>query len=191
MRKANISRKTEETDIQTKVNLDGTGECIVNGNLIFLNHLIRTLATHSLIDINITAKGDLAHHIIEDTAICLGKAINQALGERKGIKRFGNSLVPMDESLAIAAVDLVKRPYFKANLDIKRKEIDGLPSENILHFLNSLTTSMKANIHLYIKYGKNDHHKVEATFKALALSLKDAIKIDKRQKNIPSSKGLI
>ncbi|MEM1538824.1 MAG: imidazoleglycerol-phosphate dehydratase HisB [Candidatus Bathyarchaeia archaeon] len=191
MRTSEISRITRETEIFVKVNLDSVGKADVDTGIGFLNHLITTLASHSLIDITARAKGDLKHHMIEDIAICLGEAIRKALGDGEGITRFGFAAVPMDCSLAFSAIDLVKRPYAKIDLKFKGKRIEDMPCEDIYHFLETLASSMQANIHLWIQYGANDHHKAEAAFKALALSLRQAVSIDPRRKGVPSSKGVI
>ncbi|MEM3437366.1 MAG: imidazoleglycerol-phosphate dehydratase HisB [Nitrososphaerales archaeon] len=191
MREAEFERKTSETEVKVKVNLDGIGKSIVKTGLNFLDHMIKTLSNHSLIDINITAEGDLKHHLIEDVAISLGEALKKALGNREGINRFGSSIVPMDCSLAIAAIDLVKRPYSVIDLKVESKVIEDVETENIYHFLRSLFSSLEANLHLQVQYGSNDHHKVEAAFKALALSLRQAISLDLRRKSIPSTKGVM
>ena len=191
MRIGEVSRKTSETDIQVKVNLDGTGIANVNTGVDFLNHMLKSLATHSLIDITVQATGDLTHHLLEDVAICLGEALLRALGDAKGIRRFGYAIVPMDCSVAFATVDLSRRPYVKVDLKLRGKKIEDMPCENIIHFLESLAMALRANIHVWIQYGSNDHHKVEAAFKALALSLRQAVSIDPRRSGIPSSKGVL
>ncbi len=191
MREAQFERKTSETEVNVRVNLDGEGKSSVKTGLKFLDHMLKTLSTHSLIDISITAKGDLKHHLVEDVAIGLGEALKSALGNREGINRFGSSMVPMDCSLAIAAIDLVKRPYSVIDLKIEGKVIEDIKTEDIYHFLKSLSSSLEANLHLQVQYGSNDHHKIEATFKALALSLRQATSIDSRRKGIPSAKGAI
>ncbi|MEM2419507.1 MAG: imidazoleglycerol-phosphate dehydratase HisB [Candidatus Bathyarchaeia archaeon] len=191
MRTAEVDRKTLETEVHVKVNLDSVGKANVHTGIAFLDHLVATLAFHSLIDIELSVKGDLKHHITEDVAICLGQAIRKALGNGDGITRFGFAAVPMDCSLAFSAVDLTKRPYAKIDLKLKGKRIEDMPCEDINHFLETLATSMQANIHVWTQYGANDHHKAEAAFKALALSLKQAIAIDPRRKSTPSVKGVI
>ncbi|MBS7646437.1 MAG: imidazoleglycerol-phosphate dehydratase HisB [Candidatus Bathyarchaeia archaeon] len=191
MRIAEISRKTRETEVCVKVNLDSVGKADGNTGIAFLNHLITTLAFHSLIDITVSVKGDLKHHITEDVAICLGQAVRKALGNGEGIARFGFAAVPMDCSLVFCAVDLAKRPYVKIDLKFRGKKIEDMPCEDIYHFLESFATSMQANVHIWAQYGANDHHKAEAAFKALALSLRQAVTIDPRRKGAPSSKGLI
>jgi imidazoleglycerol-phosphate dehydratase len=174
-----------------KVNLDADGKADVNTDVSFLDHMITSLATHSLIDIVATVKGDLRHHAVEDLAIGLGEALSKALGAREGIARFGYAAAPMDCSLAFAAVDLVKRPYFKIDLKLRGKKIEDMPTEDINHFFETLATSLQANVHVFVQYGSNDHHKAEAAIKALALSLRQAIALDPRRKGVPSSKGAI
>lgn len=191
MRTAEISRKTRETEVYVKVNLDAVGNSEVETGIAFLNHLITSLSTHSLIDITAKVKGDLKHHATEDVAICLGEAIRKALGDGEGLTRFGFAAVPMDCSLVFAAVDLVRRPYAKIDLKLRGKKIEDMPCEDINHFLETLTFSMQANIHIWTQYGNNDHHKAEAAFKALALALKKAVSIDTKKKGIPSTKGVI
>jgi imidazoleglycerol-phosphate dehydratase len=191
MRVNEVYRKTRETEVRVKVNLDSEGKANVNTGVSFLDHLLTSLATHSLIDITATVKGDLRHHAVEDLAICLGEALNKALGNREGIVRFGNATAPMDCSLAFAAVDLVKRPYFKIDLKLRGKKIEDMPTEDINHFLETLATSLQANVHVFVQYGSNDHHKAEAAVKALALSLRQAVALDPRRKGVPSSKGVI
>ncbi len=191
MRKDEVYRKTKETEVSVKVNLDGEGKVVVDTRVPFLDHMLTSLATHSMIDITAKVKGDLRHHSIEDLAIGLGKALSKALGTREGITRFGYAAAPMDCSLAFAAVDLVKRPYFKIDLKLRGKKIEEMPTEDINHFFESLTTSLCANIHVFVQYGSNDHHKTEAAMKALALSLRQAIAIDPKRKGMPSSKGVI
>jgi imidazoleglycerol-phosphate dehydratase len=191
VRSEEVYRKTKETEVQVKVNLDGEGEANVKTGVPFLDHMITSLSTHSLIDITASVKGDLVHHSVEDLALGLGEAINKALGTREGIIRFGNATAPMDCSLAFAAIDLVKRPYFKIDLRLKGKKVENMPTEDINHFFESFATSLQSNVHLFVEYGSNDHHKAEAAIKALALSLRQAIALDPRRKGVPSSKGVI
>ncbi len=191
MRVGEVSRKTSETDVSVKVNLDGQGVAEVETGIEFLDHMLKALATHSLIDITAKAKGDLTHHTLEDVAICLGEAILKALSSASGITRFGYAIVPMDCSLALAAVDLAKRPYVVVDLKLRGKKVEDMPCENIMHFLETLAMALRANIHIWVQYGANDHHKVEAAFKALALALRQAVSLDSRRGGIPSSKGVI
>jgi imidazoleglycerol-phosphate dehydratase len=191
MRTAEVTRKTKETEVKAKVNLDGEGKAAIDSGVPFLDHMLTSLATHSLIDIEASVKGDLVHHCVEDLAIGLGEALNKALGTREGITRFGNAAAPMDCSLAFAAVDLVKRPYFKIDLKFKGRKVEEMQIEDINHFYESLTNSLQANVHMFVMYGSNDHHKAEAATKALALSMRQAVTMDPRRKGIPSSKGVI
>jgi imidazoleglycerol-phosphate dehydratase len=189
VRTEEVYRKTKETEVTAKVNLDGNGRVEADTGVAFFDHLITSLGTHSLIDITAKVKGDLKHHSIEDLAIGLGEALNKALGNREGITRFGYAAVPMDESLAFASVDLVKRPYTVVDLKLRGKKIEDMATEDIVHFFETLATSLTANIHIWVQYGGNDHHKAEAATKALALSLKQAVASDPRRKGVPSSKG--
>jgi imidazoleglycerol-phosphate dehydratase len=191
MRCEEVYRKTKETEVKVKVNLDGEGKAVIQTPIPFFSHMLTSLATHSMIDIEASVTGDLAHHMIEDLALGLGEAINKALGTREGITRFGSATVPMDCSLAIGAVDLVKRPYFVVDLKFKGRKVEEMQTEDINHFYESLTQTLQANIHLYVLYGSNDHHKAEAATKAFALSLRQAVTNDPRRKGVPSSKGVI
>jgi imidazoleglycerol-phosphate dehydratase len=191
MRTNEVFRKTRETEVTVKVNLDGEGKIEVKTGIGFFDHLLTSFATHSLIDVTAKVKGDLKHHAIEDLAIGLGEALNKALGTREGISRFGYAAVPMDCSLAFAAVDLVKCPYAKIDLKLRGKKIEDMPTEDIYHFLETLATALSANVHVWVEYGSNDHHKAEAALKALALSLRQAVAMDPRRKGVPSSKGVI
>lgn len=191
MRIDEVYRKTRETEVRVKVNLDAEGKAIIKTGISFLDHLLTSLATHSLIDITADVNGDLRHHSIEDLAICLGEALNKALGNREGIVRFGNAFAPMDCTLAFSAVDLVKRPYFKINLKLRGKKIEDMPTEDVNHFFETFATSLNANVHVFVQYGSNDHHKAEAAIKALALSIRQAVALDPRRTGVPSSKGVI
>ena len=191
MRTKEVHRKTRETEVKVKVNLDGEGKADVKTGMCFLDHMVTSFATHSLIDLTAKVTGDLKHHSVEDLAICLGEAVNKALGTREGITRFGYAAAPMDCSLAFAAVDLVKRPYFKIDLKLRGKKVEDMATEDINHFFQSFATSLAANVHLFTQYGSNDHHKAEAAVKALALSLRQAVAMDPRRKGVPSSKGVI
>ena len=191
MRTKKVHRKTRETEVKVKVNLDGEGKADVKTGMCFLDHMVTSFATHSLIDLTAKVTGDLKHHSVEDLAICLGEAVNKALGTREGLTRFGYAAAPMDCSLAFAAVDLVKRPYFKIDLKLRGKKVEDMATEDINHFFQSFATSLAANVHLFTQYGSNDHHKAEAAVKALALSFRQAVAMDPRRKGVPSSKGVI
>jgi imidazoleglycerol-phosphate dehydratase len=190
-RKSTIKRSTQETSITVSVNLDGTGKTDIKTGINFLDHLIVSFGKHSLMDLKVVAKtnDNIEHHLIEDTAITLGQAIDKALDSRKGITRFGNAAVPMDESLAEASIDLVKRPFSKLTLSIKRNKIEDISKEDLEHFFISLLQNLNSCIHLTVKYGENDHHKVEAAIKSLAVALRYAVSFDSKQKGIPSTKG--
>jgi len=190
-RRASIDRVTKETSVSAQVNLDGTGKTSVKTGLAFIDHLITSIGKHSLIDISLTgtSKDNIIHHLAEDTAITLAQAIDRALGDRARITRFGHAMVPMDESLAFSAIDLVKRQYQNIQLGLSRDMIEGVPREDIEHFARSLAQNLNACTHIVVQYGENDHHKVEAGLKAFAVALRTAVSIDPRQKGIPSTKG--
>jgi imidazoleglycerol-phosphate dehydratase len=191
LRSAKIKRKTLETSIKIKVVIDGEGICEVNTGIRYLNHMINTLSKHSLIDLKIKAKGDLQHHIVEDVALALGDTISKALDKRERINRFGNAIVPMDGSLASVSLDLVKRPYSRIYLNIEHEIVEDMVRDDIQHFLQSFIQSLEATVHINVEYGEDDHHKVEAAFKALALSLRQAVMLDIRRKSPPSAKGVM
>jgi len=190
-RKSSINRKTKETTISVSVNLDGTGKAIIKTGINFLDHLITSFGKHAMIDLKVNAKSNdkIEHHLVEDIAITIGLAIDKALGNRRGITRFSYASVPMDESLAEASIDLVKRPFWKLILSIKRNKIEDISKEDLEHFFQSLLQNLNSCIHLTVKYGENDHHKVEAAIKSLAVALREASSYDKKQKGIPSTKG--
>ena len=173
MRTAEYTRKTRETDIAARVNLDGSGKADINTSIKYLDHMLTSLATHSLIDIELKAVGDLRHHIAEDTALVLGGALRQALQQDQRITRFADATVPMDESLASCSLDLGGRPYSVVDLGLVNPMTEDMANEDIIHFMESLATSLQANIHIWVKYGNNDHHKAEAAFKALARCLRE------------------
>ena len=190
-RKASISRNTKETSVQVSVNIDGFGKTNIKTGINFLDHLIVSFGKHGMMDLKINAKSNdgIEHHLIEDTAITLGQAIDKAMGSRIGITRFSYASVPMDESLAEASIDLIKRPFWKSTLLIKRSKIENVSKEDLDHFFQSLLQNLNSCIHLTVKYGDNDHHKVEAAIKSLAVAFRNASIIDKKQKGIPSTKG--
>ncbi len=191
LRKHSIKRNTKETDVSVSVNIDGTGKISVDTGISFLDHLITSFAKHALIDLQVKAKSkdNIEHHLIEDTAIAIGSTLDKALGNRSGIVRFSHASVPMDESLADATIDLVKRPYYKLSLLTKRSKIEGISKEDIEHFFQSLLQNLNSCIHLTVKYGENDHHKIEAAMKSLAVAFRKAAAKDNKQKGIPSTKG--
>jgi len=190
-RKSKIKRETKETSVDVILNIDGSGKTSVNTGISFLDHLITSFGTHAMMDLTVKAKSKdkIEHHLIEDVAITVGLSIDKALGKRTGITRFSYASVPMDESLAEASLDLVKRPYSKISLLIKRSKIEGVSKEDIEHFFKSLTQNLSSCIHVTVKYGDNDHHKIEAAIKSLAVALRNASSKDKKQTGIPSTKG--
>jgi imidazoleglycerol-phosphate dehydratase len=192
MRKAKVTRKTKEVDITLELDVDGTGNATVETGIKFLDHMLLTLAKHSLFDMKVKADGDLVHHTSEDVGLVLGEALQKVVAEGKGIKRFGSAYVPMDESLARATVDLGGRPYSIRNLRLMQSEVEDMKTEDIEHFFDSLAQASKANIHITVIYGSNEHHKIEAAVKALALALRQALTAEPRiGDQIPSAKGVL
>lgn len=191
-RTAQIKRETNETNISIELNLDGTGKYSVETGIGFLDHMLELFSKHSLIDLKIQAKGDLnvdEHHVIEDIGICLGQALKKALGEKKGIQRYG-FLLPMDESLASVALDLGGRSYLVWNANFKREKIGDMPTELFEDFFRAISDNLGANLHINLKYGRNEHHMAEAIFKAFARALRFAVSEDERVKDLlPSTKG--
>ncbi|MBE6499266.1 MAG: imidazoleglycerol-phosphate dehydratase HisB [Methanobrevibacter thaueri] len=188
---SNLSRKTNETDITIKMNLDGTGKYNIDTGINFFNHMLESFSKHSMIDLNIKAKGDLEiddHHTIEDIGILLGETFLKAIGDKKGIKRMAHAIVPMDESVSTIAVDISGRSYCNMSLSFKNEKIGDMTSDIIIHFFESFANSAKINIYGTVE-GANDHHKAEAVFKAFAKAIKEAIIVEHDQ--IPSTKGLI
>ena len=190
-RTARINRKTKETEVLVEVNLDGNGKISIKTGLPFLDHLITSLAKHAMLDLKLNAKSmdGIDHHLIEDVGISLGNAMDQSLGNRVGIVRFGHSSVPMDVSLAEASLDLIKRQYQRIDLSIERNQIEGISKEDLEHFFRSLAQNLNICMHVSVKYGENDHHKIEAAIKAFAVAWRTAAGYDGKQKGIPSTKG--
>ncbi|CAE6487178.1 imidazoleglycerol-phosphate dehydratase [Candidatus Nitrosotenuis uzonensis] len=190
-RTAKIKRETKETSIFVQVNLDGFGKTSVNTGIDFFDHLIGSFGKHAMLDLTVKAKSNdnILHHLIEDTGITIGMTLDKALGNRSGITRFSYASVPMDESLAEASVDLVRRQYNKINLSVKRTQIEGMSKEDVEHFVFSLAQNINSCIHINVRYGDNDHHKIEAAIKSLAVAFRMAASPDKKQKGIPSTKG--
>jgi len=192
MRKVEATRKTKEVDITLELDVDGKGNTDVETGIKFLDHILVTLAKHGLFDLKVKADGDLKHHISEDVALVLGQALNKATNKGKGIKRFGSAYVPMDEALARATVDLGGRAYSIRNLRLMQVQIEDLKAEDIEHFFDSLAQAAKANIHVTVLYGNNEHHKIEAAVKALALALRQALTVEPRiGDQVPSAKGVL
>jgi imidazoleglycerol-phosphate dehydratase len=195
MRTSTIHRKTSETDLDVSVNLDGRGEHQVATGVGFLDHLLTHIAVHGLFDLRVKAVGDLhidAHHTIEDTALALGQALAEALGDRRGIVRMGSAYVPMDEALAFVAVDLSGRPYAVVEATWHGPAIGQFPTSLVGHFIESLAANLRANIHARVLYGRDDHHQAEALFKALGRALDAATLLDARRGTaVPSTKGTL
>jgi imidazoleglycerol-phosphate dehydratase len=194
-RSATIHRKTNETDIRLKLNLDGRGKSCVSTGIRFFDHMLDLVARHGAFDLEITAKGDLdvdQHHTVEDVGIALGEAVVKALGSKRGILRAGYFLMPMDETLAAAAVDLGGRPYCVVNAQISAKRVGEFQTELIEDFFQGFAQAARANVHLRALYGRSSHHQVEAIFKAFARALRFAVSRDKRLRSVlPSTKGLL
>ena len=191
-RTATISRKTKETQIRLELNLDGAGRAEAHTGVGFFDHMLDLLARHSLIDLNIDAKGDLevdAHHTVEDVGIVLGQAIEKSLADKRGIFRYGWAIVPMDESLAQVAIDLSGRPAFVFHVKFKGPLIGEFPVELVEEFFKALATNAKMNLHITVPYGTNNHHISEAIFKATAKALRQAVSHDPRNADVPSTKG--
>lgn len=193
MRKVNLQRKTTETDFQIKLNLDGTGRASIDTGLKFLDHMLDHLAVHGQLDLELQGRGDLEvdeHHTVEDCALLLGQALDQALGDRAGITRMGSATVPMDEALVQVAVDLSGRPYSVIQADWHTPQVGGIATSLFPHFLESLAVTARCNLHARVLYGRDDHHQAEALFKALARALREACRVDpRRTSQIPSTKG--
>ena len=191
-RVANIKRETKETNISLELNIDGSGQWEINTGIKMFDHFLSQVAQHGRFDLKVSATGDDQHHLIEDVAICLGQALNQALGEKQGIVRMADAAVPMDDSLAMVAVDVSGRAYTVLDLSFSDNDMAGFPTDLIRHFLESLALEARLNLHAKIVYGTNDHHKAEALFKALGRALDMATRIDERiAGKIPSTKDLL
>ena len=191
-RTAEISRNTKETQIVASLNLDGTGKVAATTGVGFFDHMLDLLGRHGLLDINVKANGDLhvdAHHTVEDVGIVLGQLIEKTLGDKRGIFRYGWAIVPMDETLAQVAVDLSGRPAFVFNVKFTGPLIGNFPVELVEEFFKSIATSAKANVHINVPYGSNNHHIAEAIFKAFAKALRQAVSHDPRNSDVPSTKG--
>jgi imidazoleglycerol-phosphate dehydratase len=191
-RKAKVIRETAETNVKVELNIDGSGQFQMTTGIRMFDHLLSHLAQHGVFDIKISASGPDQHHVVEDVAISLGKAFNQALGKKQGIVRMAHAVVPMDEALAEVAVDIGGRVYSVIEVDFKEASIGDLDADLIRHFLVSLASEAKINLHAKVLSGINDHHKAEALFKALARALDSATRIDERiAGRVPSTKEVI
>jgi imidazoleglycerol-phosphate dehydratase len=188
-RKEKLNRKTSETDIEISLNIDGTGKYEVNTGIDFFDHMLDSFAKHGFFDLVVKAKGDKEvddHHTVEDVGIVFGEVFKDAIGDKKGIKRMSHAIVPMDDSLATVAVDISGRSYAILDFKFKNQKVGDLSTENVEHFFDSFANSAKININAKVE-GENDHHKIEALFKAFAKALKDASKVE--HDSIPSTKG--
>ncbi len=193
-RKALIQRKTGETEILLELNVDGTGSYEIETGIPFFNHMLDLLSKHSLIDLKLYAKGDLDvdyHHTVEDVGLALGNALDQALGDRAGIRRYGSSMLPMDEALSRVAVDLGGRPYLVYSIAMQDRKIRDFDAWLLKHFFESLAQKGRMNLHIEQVYGDDVHHAYESVFKGVARALRDACEKDARVKGIPSSKGTL
>ena len=195
MRRGVIDRKTTETQIKLRINLDGRGRYTVRTGLRFLDHMLELFARHGGFDLELAVNGDLdvdAHHTVEDTGIALGEAVLQALGNKRGINRAGYFIMPMDETLAVAAIDLSGRPFAVVDLKLGVKKVGDLPTELVQDFFEGFVAAARANVHLKVMYGRSSHHQIEAMFKAFARALRAACSKDRRLKAmLPSTKGLL
>jgi imidazoleglycerol-phosphate dehydratase len=191
MRSAKLTRKTNETDIEVKISLEGSGNTDINTGISFFDHMLNSFAKHGSFDLTIKAQGDLNvddHHTIEDVGITLGSAIAKALGDKKGIERFGEARVPMDEALATVAIDISGRSFLVFNALFTSQKIGGFNSQNTRHFFESLVSNASINAHMEVS-GENDHHKIEALFKAFGIALKRAVRVS--SSGLPSTKGVL
>ena len=195
MRRAVIDRQTTETQITLAIALDGKGRYRVNTGIRFLDHMLELFARHGAFNLTVDARGDLdvdQHHTVEDLGIALGEAVNQALGTRKGINRAGYFVMPMDETLAVAAVDLGGRPHARVDLRVKVVRVGDLQTELVHDFFEGFAIGARANVHVKVLYGRSSHHQIEAVFKAFARALRVAVAKDRRlAKMLPSTKGLL
>jgi imidazoleglycerol-phosphate dehydratase len=193
-RQAEIKRKTKETDIRVALKLDGAGRSEISTGLPFLDHMLELFAKHGLFDLEISCRGDLQiddHHSVEDTAICLGRAFAEAIGDKAGIARYGHAYVPMDETLARAVVDLSGRYFLVYHVKNTRNKIGAFATEMAEHFWHSFAEHLKCNLHIEVFYGRNQHHIIEAVFKATARALAQAVRVDERITGVMSTKGTL
>ena len=187
-----VKRETKETNISLDLNIDGSGKRDINTGIKMFDHLLAQVAQHGVFDIKISATGDDQHHLVEDVALCLGRALGEALGEKRGIVRMADAAVPMDDALALVAIDISGRGYTVLELPFSDNDMAGFPTDLIRHFLESFAAEARLNLHALVVYGTNDHHKAEALFKALGRALDTATRIDERiAGELPSTKELL
>lgn len=193
-RTAHLHRETAETQIDVALQLDGTGKAVIATGVGFLDHMLTHLARHGRFDLSVQAKGDLhidAHHTVEDVGICIGKCLGQALGDKAGIRRYGDATVPMDETLATAAVDLSGRPFLVWRADVPNELLGNFSSQLAEEFWRAVSSAGVFNLHVVVHHGSNTHHIIEAIFKAVARALRQAVEPDPRTTDIPSTKGVL
>ncbi len=191
-RLATIKRETKETNISLELNIDGSGQWDITTGIKMFDHLLSQLARHGVFDMKISATGDDQHHLAEDVAICLGKAFTETLGEKRGIVRMADATVPMDDALAMVAVDISGRGYAVSEMSFNENDMSGFATDLIRHFLESFAVEARLNLHAEVAYGTNDHHKAEALFKALGRALDTATRLDERiSRELPSTKDLL
>jgi imidazoleglycerol-phosphate dehydratase len=193
-RQARVERNTKETQIALHLNLDGTGASKIETGIPFFSHMLEALAKHGFMDLTVDARGDLEvdlHHTVEDVGICLGKAVREALGDKRGITRFGSSYLPMDEALLHAAVDCSGRPYLVFNVPIARTRVAGFDLSLVLEFFRAFAFNAELTLHVNMRYGDNLHHITEAAFKAVGRALAEAVRLDSRVAGVPSTKGAL
>ena len=191
-RRGTCEHRTTETQVSVTMDLDGKGRAKVQTGIGFMDHMLSILARHALIDLNVRCTGDLqvdAHHSVEDLGIAMGEALKQALGEKRGIRRFGSFLAPLDEALARAVIDLSGRPFLVYRIPLRRQRIGEMDSELFEDFFNALVDRGRLNLHLDLLRGRNSHHCIEAAFKAFARALREAVSRDQRERGVPSAKG--
>ncbi len=193
-RKAVVRRKTKETEILLKLNLDGSGKHSITTGIPFFDHMLSLLAYHSRMDLSLKAKGDIgvdAHHTVEDVGICLGDGIRKAFGEAKGIQRYGMAMIPMDESLVTVAMDFSMRPCLVFQMKLRRARIGTFDPELVEEFFKALCNHARITLHINLLYGRNSHHMVEAVFKGFGRALREAVSFDERAPQVPSTKGIL
>jgi imidazoleglycerol-phosphate dehydratase len=191
---ADVVRKTRETDIRLRLDLDGRGHSEIATGIGFLDHMLELFTRHALVDLTVACTGDLhidGHHTTEDVGICLGQAIDRALADRAGIRRYGHAILPMDETLVTTAIDLGGRPFWVWNVPMPTPRIGDFDSELVADFWHAVATQGRMNLHVLLHYGRNTHHVSEAVFKATARALRDAVELDPRSPGIPSTKGTL
>lgn len=196
-RRASVTRRTSETDVRADLLLEGSGQATVCSGLGFLDHMLVAFVRHGRFDLELSCRGDLHiddHHSVEDCALVLGQAFDTALGERRGIARFGSAYVPMDEALARVVIDLSGRPFAAIDLGLRRERLGDVASENLGHFFQSLATAARCTLHVDVLKGRNDHHRAEAAFKAAALAMREAVTVRAAvaaENDVPSTKGVL